>query len=534
MAETIRSKAAILALYADNGSGDISPQDGRDFITSAIPSGRGPTFQVAATGATQARKTSSDYECDGTADNVQIQAAIDALPAAGGKVMLTEGTFTIASQVVLPSDTVLQGQGSTSILKLRDSHGSGVDILDVAASASDVQILDLQVDGNKANNAGQTAHAIKVNAGASNIKIDNCSLVNCTGNGVRAKTGTGAVITNLVISHSYVNATDEHGIVFNWEVEKSSIYKCWIGNTAANANGIWVGNSSTHLNIEGNTIDTPGDIGIELWTGCDFSTVRGNVVKDAGLMGISLDGSDWCTVVGNVVDTPSGQGLELALSQRCVLEGNTVFNPGATGIAVSNTTPKENIIKNNQVIDGGSSVHGIQIVNTGTGSQITGNVVINCNRGIFINGAGNNIKIAENYVRDNDATGIYLFNVTDPEIYNNTMINNNVGAGGGEVDGVFLNTVTTPKVYRNVGNSGHFTGNTGTGSITSGGTTDVITHGLAITPTAANIIITLTENPTNTPGAIWVDTIGSSQFTVNCENDPSTSNLDFAWQVLET
>ena len=81
------------------------------------------------------------------------------------------------------------------------------------------------------------------------------------------------------------------------------------------------------------------------------------------------------------------------------------------------------------------------------------------------------------------------------------------------------------------GNVGHVTENAGTGSITSGATTDVITHGCNDTPVAADIQITLTENPTNTPGAIWVDTITSTQFTVNCENDPGASNLDFSWKI---
>ena len=45
-------------------------------------------------------------------------------------------------------------------------------------------------------------------------------------------------------------------------------------------------------------------------------------------------------------------------------------------------------------------------------------------------------------------------------------------------------------------------------------------------------MVTLAENPTNTPGAIWVDTITSTQFNVNCENDPGASNLDFGWRAV--
>lgn len=72
----------------------------------------------------------------------------------------------------------------------------------------------------------------------------------------------------------------------------------------------------------------------------------------------------------------------------------------------------------------------------------------------------------------------------------------------------------------------------GTGSILSTNTAVTITHGLAYTPVAGDIVITPTENPTNTPGLIWVDTITSTQFNVNCENDPGASNLDFSWRAI--
>uniref|UniRef100_A0A6M3J2D2 Putative pectate lyase n=1 Tax=viral metagenome TaxID=1070528 RepID=A0A6M3J2D2_9ZZZZ len=52
--------------------------------------------------------------CDGVADNVEIQAAIDTLPAAGGRVILSEGTFTLAASVDVVDYLTLQGQGGRS------------------------------------------------------------------------------------------------------------------------------------------------------------------------------------------------------------------------------------------------------------------------------------------------------------------------------------------------------------------------------------------------------------------------------------
>ena len=68
-------------------------------------------------------------------------------------------------------------------------------------------------------------------------------------------------------------------------------------------------------------------------------------------------------------------------------------------------------------------------------------------------------------------------------------------------------------------------------AITSGNTSIAILHNCALTPTAGQIHITPSANPDNAVGTIWVDGITSSQFTVNCENDPGASTLAFGWQV---
>ncbi len=63
------------------------------------------------------RRPHVDYICDGTADNVQIQAAIDALPSSGGTVVLSEGTFNIAATVTWTTSNVrIVGQGRSTVL----------------------------------------------------------------------------------------------------------------------------------------------------------------------------------------------------------------------------------------------------------------------------------------------------------------------------------------------------------------------------------------------------------------------------------
>src|SRR3990167_284713 len=105
MADTIRQLAALQALLADNTSGAISPQDLRDFLVSALPTGRSATKVAASASASDLRKAQADYVLGGPDINAAIAAA------GAGKVELTEGEFTTLNPVELVSLTNLLGQG---------------------------------------------------------------------------------------------------------------------------------------------------------------------------------------------------------------------------------------------------------------------------------------------------------------------------------------------------------------------------------------------------------------------------------------
>ncbi len=60
---------------------------------------RSATRLVAASDADVRSKIEADFVCDGTDDDVEIQAALDALPAAGGKIHLTDGVFNLSATV---------------------------------------------------------------------------------------------------------------------------------------------------------------------------------------------------------------------------------------------------------------------------------------------------------------------------------------------------------------------------------------------------------------------------------------------------
>lgn len=75
-----------------------------------------PKIIVAASDAPSHWKQRARFVCDGTADDVQVQAACDALPASGGKVELSPGTFTFTSAVALDSYQSVEGDYDGTIL----------------------------------------------------------------------------------------------------------------------------------------------------------------------------------------------------------------------------------------------------------------------------------------------------------------------------------------------------------------------------------------------------------------------------------
>ncbi len=100
---------------------------------------RGATFVVAANDSLH--KNMADYVCDGTADDVEIQAAIDALPAGGGEVVLLEGTYSITTNIVPCNNMTLKGQGMGTVIEL------GAAIMGIyMATKHDVRICHLQID----------------------------------------------------------------------------------------------------------------------------------------------------------------------------------------------------------------------------------------------------------------------------------------------------------------------------------------------------------------------------------------------------
>ncbi len=242
----------------------------------AEPTGRTATYVIAASTASATSTVQADYVCDGTADNVEIQSAINALPAIGGKIQLTEGTFNIAATINLSDIVSIEGANGQGSSATRLKLVADTIMFQSYASGTHFHMANLKMDGDWANRTSGTALAGKFynsvienvcvadfrTAGFNlNITGDNITTITkCTfeGNAVGINTSNSHVFTitdNIFHSQRGYSISIANGVGV-------LIANNFFGNPQTLTSGIdciWAGGSVRQLRILGNYFDT--DIG---------------------------------------------------------------------------------------------------------------------------------------------------------------------------------------------------------------------------------------------------------------------------------
>lgn len=117
--------------------------------------------------------------------------------------------------------------------------------------------------------------------------------------------------------------------------------------------------------------------------------------------------------------------------------------------------------------------------------------------------------------------GIHLDFGNGIGIYGNVIYPEDTGT-------ILNNAVGIDNQIRN--NAGYITENSGTATLVNGTTSIVVTHSLAVTPVAGNIIITPMEAWGNMT-QFYIDTYTATQFTINADINPG-QDVDFAWKAI--
>ena len=113
-----------------------------------------------------------DYLCDGTADQVEINAAIQALPSGGGEIVILDGTYNITATIAMNKDNVkLSGNGNATVLKRMWDSSTKEGVITITATNGGCCVENIFVDGNKSAYSSSNNNGIYLSGSNNNNTI---------------------------------------------------------------------------------------------------------------------------------------------------------------------------------------------------------------------------------------------------------------------------------------------------------------------------------------------------------------------------
>ena len=314
--------------------GEYAKRSGTTLIGGTPAGGASKTPVTLIVAASNSKdSTRADYVCDGVADQVEINTAIGALPAAGGEVRLLEGTYTIAASIVVnKSNVVLSGNGWSSIIKdIAVGIVSMIELGDGVSTYTNFTVKDLKLesDYNIVNTDGiqtmlNTSRISIYNVYLKNMRygvylgttpvqdryavVSGCIFEDVFESLMAGASGPGSryvSLANNVIFRNTVAVLD--GIVVETCSEVTVTGNVILGNFTES--GIFIGNSS-RVSVTGNIV-RGCTIGIRVQNGAADISITGNTIylcQQHGIaLGLTQSGASRVLIVANIFRDNSQQ-----------------------------------------------------------------------------------------------------------------------------------------------------------------------------------------------------------------------------------
>ncbi|OHB61519.1 MAG: hypothetical protein A2167_02745 [Planctomycetes bacterium RBG_13_46_10] len=408
-------------------SGDIvlitDSRAGHNFVVPGSSSGAVSVI-VAAADSTDRHKLQADYVCDGTADDIEINASLSQVKAAGGgSVFLSSGSYTLADTIKIPSDVTLAGEGTATRLTFDTSVGDKTMITNDCnytfaqrhpTGNKNIVVRDIYINGDKNNRStgADSIWTVGFNT-VENLTIENLTIFNGWTVAIRTE-----FCTYVTIANNRIHNSGDDGIGINEETYNCSCYGNRItdagkgGKSYGAPNGIEVQDGSRDVSVRGNVIENCDTDGVQVSThtgkdGCTNVTIDSNTVRncESGVFVKGLSGMPQInvTVSNNVIigtNDSALYGLQAAYTEDVVFVGNTTNNRINAGrLANSNirTIISDNIFHCTQ--DAGNDEKGFLFSGTLTNVRFAGNIVNNYGwKGLEISGTVNNMHVVNNHI----------------------------------------------------------------------------------------------------------------------------------------
>jgi hypothetical protein len=324
---------------------------------------RGATYLVAASTAPSLVKSQADYVCDGTADQVEITAALNALGAVGGSVLLSSGQFNLSAAIVLPPTALNIGltlagfNWFATVLRLSTNANCNVIEYTDSTESFGYVLRDFMIDGNKNNNpTGLNGIALTGTGMASDLLIEKLFIIRCKNHGLYCTTGHWSMRINDLISeynggagmYVVLNSATISGGFFAYNGGTTGGVVFTGGLTKA---GIQMTNSVVYMNTYYGIYVNESDISIQ-----NCRIYANSQIGAGSRSGVFVDASANALIKGNVINGNSLQkyGVDIqSTASNVLLEGNQIF--GNTVAPVNNLSTTATIINNRGYIAPGET-----------------------------------------------------------------------------------------------------------------------------------------------------------------------------------
>jgi hypothetical protein len=204
---------------------------------------------VAASNATAKVKNGADYVCTGTNDHTVINSAISALPAGGGTVLLSAGTFSIGGPIAIAASNVsLEGTGVSTEIAVTSGSDLTAAITVLGAGVVECKIRRLWIQGSLTDTNGS---GIRISTPWSTTDtqhvVEDVYITNCVNNGLEVPvylTGTTKSDTRvLLISRVHVKNCHGNGFYLAYPSCTDSVFTGCIADTCE-LNGFYIGGAN--------------------------------------------------------------------------------------------------------------------------------------------------------------------------------------------------------------------------------------------------------------------------------------------------
>lgn len=313
-----------------------------------------------------------DYLCDGTDDQVEINAAIQALPSGGGEIVILDGTYNISATILVNRDNVsLIGNGRNTQLKRNWNSNNDEGIVTLNAdycSIKEIYFYGTRLTSYSHNIYVKYSNYCTINNNYTYSGESYILLTNSQYNTISSNNGIfgyyGIVLTNT----SSFNTIDNN-IVDEIETNTNSNFNIISNNKS-------IGNSAIVILSANNTITgnnfSDGSTGIRLWSNATNNLVSGNTFCNNDY-GISLSNhSSNNTVIGNICNDNTREGISCYLTSNNTIVGNSCFRGTGTSSDYTstqytiyiNSSSNNNLFACNNLLGKNYTTNGISTNNT--------------------------------------------------------------------------------------------------------------------------------------------------------------------------